>query len=951
MRTSFSRNAALAFSLLGAAALLGAAGCTTEAFCFDHCAGDSADGSGGKGASGSGNGGDGGILFTGSGGGSDCSPNCGPGSGSGGCSPTNGGIEICDGIDNDCDGTIDNGSDIDLESPKSCGTCANNCYVKAINCDPLTIECVSPDPGKTPGTCKCGACAQDYFDLEPKNGSCEYYCVKTANDDAVCNNKDDDCDGEKDEDVDLCKSPDNCGKCGGKCVVVHGTPECEHTGTSTTCDTSNTQCKIKSCTCTGPGNCFFDLDKSYATGCEYQCDLTNGGVEICGDGLDNDCDGKLDEADDLSQDTNIGAPCSGDPDGECATAAHAGTKQCIGHKVVCVGPNVIHQDEKPELCNGKDDDCDGVIDDNATDAGGACGTSNVFPCAFGTKQCKNGVLDCVGDVNPGVETCNGKDDDCDGTIDKTGTTPPSDSVGTCNVPAPPPAGATSPCKAGTKTCTGGTVQCTGSVLPTSTSDTCGVDANCDGVLTNQPDLKTDVHNCGACGNDCLSPTNAVHANWTCVNSACVFLSCQSGYVDLNNDKKCETPCTFISAQEACNGVDDNCNGQTDENVVAPSPSQVCGVSPSASKAECTTGVTVACQSGGWKCTFPAGVCSPTCAGATEICDTLDNNCNGLVNENVANFGTPCASDDGLPPPGDGACRTTGTFVCNGTGATKCSAVKNVAAAGPELCDTIDNDCDGLVDEPFNNKGSNATHYVKPAVTKLTSSLWVMSYEASRPTATTITPGTGNGYYCKAISSADPKCNDSAIPLAPAGVTLDKTPACSVQGKIPWFNATPVEAEQTCKAMGGKLCSTGEWQVGCAATASCKWGYNPRGTACTTTFTASKLCNLGLSFDFDPNAAGDQDGLLVTGSPKLANCWADWLNLQGNTAANDQVFDITGNLREITKSGANTYPLMGGSFKTVDDNGATCGFSFYTVDQNFQLFDLGFRCCFATDPTL
>ena len=92
-----------------------------------------------------------------------------------------------------------------------------------------------------------------------------------------------------------------------------------------------------------------------------------------------------------------------------------------------------------------------------------------------------------------------------------------------------------------------------------------------------------------------------------------------------------------------------------------------------------------------------------------------------------------------------------------------------------------------------------------------------------------------------------------------------------------------------------------------------------------------------------------DGLLVTGSGALTNCYADWSALLGNV--NTKIFDITGNLREITKSAANTYPLMGGAFDTQDENGAACGFTFYTVDNTFKFFDTGFRCCFSQDPTL
>jgi hypothetical protein len=939
---------AIATLVLASLGLLASA-CTTEAFCFGNCPGDTTTTTS---ATTTGTGGQGGIFTTttGSGGtGGDCFPDCTT-TGSGGCMPTNEGIEICDGKDNDCDGMVDNGPDIDLASPKTCGTCDVNCYALLTNNDPMTITCEpSASPGTLPGVCH-GECASDYFDLDGDE-LCEYYCVKSAESDALCNKKDDDCDGLKDEDVDLCSSTTDCGKCGGNCVVLHGTPTCAHDG-APPCDSSNTKCAILSCTCDSPADCWWDLDGSYATGCEYACSLTMGGIEVCGDSVDNDCDGKIDEADDLSMDPQLGLECFGDPDGECATAAHAGTTACVGNQVVCIGMAVLIENQNPESCNGKDDDCDGVADDNPGDVGMSCGVNNIFPCAFGTLQCANGVPTCVGAINPGTETCNGIDDDCDGTIDKSAGMSPPDAVGACNVPLPPPAGASSPCKAGALACVGGTVQCVGSIGPSGASDGCNVDANCDGALTNQPNKLTDINNCGACGNSCT--TGAIHANFACVNGSCQFQSCQPNYYDLDGNGTCEYFCAFLSAQEACNGLDDNCNGQTDEgNIPAPTPKQVCGVSPGANAAECNAQVSVTCQNGGWVCGFPAGVCSPSCAQAAEICDALDNDCDGLVNENVANFGKPCASDDGLAPPGHGACRTQGSYVCNGVNAVICSAVKancaNLPGGCTELCDGVDNDCDGLIDEPFTNKGANAANYVRPAVTRIANGAWMTSYEVSRPSATSSVPGGGNGYYCAQIAAADPNCNDASIPLAPVGVPLDKTTACSVPGVIPWFNVTPIEAEQTCKARGGRLCTTAEWQTGCTTGNNCSWGYNPRGAACTTTFNANKYCNLGPSFDFS-GSAGDQDGLLPTASPLLGQCWADWSGLQGNVPANNKIFDITGNLREITKgAAANTYPVMGGAFTSAQENGATCQFSFYTVDQSFQLFDLGFRCCFSADP--
>jgi hypothetical protein len=331
------------------------------------------------------------------------------------------------------------------------------------------------------------------------------------------------------------------------------------------------------------------------------------------------------------------------------------------------------------------------------------------------------------------------------------------------------------------------------------------------------------------------------------------------------------------------------------------------------------------------------VCVGGCSADDELCDSLDNDCDGAVNENVPGYGQACTSDEGLTSS-HGPCRTTGTRICDGPSALKCSAIKADCAVLPagcvEDCDAIDNDCDGLTDESFDSKGSAANTFVKPTVTKLASGTWMFSYEASRPTATTQTAGSGNGYWTS----------------APTGLTQDRTRACSKPARLPWSNVTPNEVSQVCAAIGGRACTRADFQTACGATSSCSWAYNPRGSACTSADTANKYCNLGSTFDGSTSVQGDQDRLLVTASSELQNCWADWSLLQGNTASNNKIYDLTGNLWELVEDGA-VWRTMGGSFITRSTQGATCQSTFAAVAADYAHYDAGFRCCFSSDPTL
>ena len=90
-----------------------------------------------------------------------------------------------------------------------------------------------------------------------------------------------------------------------------------------------------------------------------------------------------------------------------------------GSKVVCDNEIITNI---PELCNGKDDDCDGIVDETFPNRGqsctaglGACMTSGVFVCSANLTTTVCNVQ--ANNTAAKTEICNGIDDDCDGVID------------------------------------------------------------------------------------------------------------------------------------------------------------------------------------------------------------------------------------------------------------------------------------------------------------------------------------------------------------------------------------------------------------------------------------------------------------------------------------------------------------------------------------------------------
>jgi len=314
----------------------------------------------------------------------------------------------------------------------------------------------------------------------------------------ICDGKDNDCDGQIDEAFNLTTSVDHCGKCNNSCRLA---------GAITVCELR--KCKFKGC---APG--FYDIDldlsqgwSSKSNGCEYACTLTST-TELC-DGKDNDCNGTIDETFTLNTDVQNCGKC-----GNACQLANAVPKCDSG---VC----------KVLSCKT------GYIDKDKSDANGC-----EWPC---TKS--------------GTEICDGKDNDCNGVVDDPGGKP--------------------------------------------------------------IDHKTDPLNCGGCGILCVLP-NAVT---NCINSTCTFSGCKpGGWVNANNDTKDGCECQY-KGQEVCDAADNDCDGKVDLDSAGKPLARSCytGKPGTAGKGPCKTGTQV-CGSGSW------GACTGELTPKTEYCDGKDTDC-------------------------------------------------------------------------------------------------------------------------------------------------------------------------------------------------------------------------------------------------------------------------------------------------------------------------------------
>ncbi|MGK0362032.1 MAG: Notch-like protein, partial [Bradymonadia bacterium] len=256
----------------------------------------------------------------------------------------------------------------------------------------------------------------------------------------VCNGLDDDCDARIDEGpngqlVRPCVEGDpalpGVGQClsgrsacvdgaFGACAGARGPSEDFCNGLDDDCDGRLDEGQSEGCYAgpagtAGVGQCRAGRRRCVAATASAECiDHVGPAIEIC-DGADGDCDGLIDETLDCSCAPGDSQACYAGPLGTQGVGACAGGQQrCAGALWgACAGMRA----PTSELCNQTDDDCDGVVDEGLDGAPcqrgqGACG-------AQGVLRCQPAGLVCDAETGaPVPERCNDLDDDCDGRLDE-----------------------------------------------------------------------------------------------------------------------------------------------------------------------------------------------------------------------------------------------------------------------------------------------------------------------------------------------------------------------------------------------------------------------------------------------------------------------------------------------------------------------------------------------------
>ena len=306
----------------------------------------------------------------------------------------------------------------------------------------------------------------------------------------------------------------------------------------------------------------------------------------------------------------------------------------------------------PDICDGQDNDCDGMIDEASDALLSECpdvvnGSSICTDTGECDVRCEPDFVDANDDLTDGcectpteddTEVCDGLDNDCDGSVD------PDDVISAC-------------------------------------------------------------------------PARTNGAPIACVTGRCVY-ACAPGWLDLNSDLNsgdadsngCETSCAEGMGPEICDGQDNDCDGDIDE--TSNTLIETCGAQapPRALVAGCALNRCVYTCEEGWQdanddlndpdAATPDG-CEMACRTDEEVCDGIDNDCDGDLDAEDADY------EPILCPFQAGVCQGAEMLCVDGR-LTTCDAARyrdHDPAYEPtesSCVDGLDNDCDDVRDGADDN---------------------------------------------------------------------------------------------------------------------------------------------------------------------------------------------------------------------------------------------------------